>query len=84
MVGTLTCTPTLCVSRSGSNSNKGVIHTHQISRMGALLSDAVECHFHDTTFLLSEYYNLYGRKQIIILKGKIIDLFFFDMFFIVV
>ena len=46
----LTGTTTLSQSGPGSNVNEGVLHTPQISRTGALPSDAVECYIQNTLF----------------------------------
>ena len=44
---TLKGTTTLSLSGPGSNGNKGVFLTLQISRTGASSSDAIECHYQD-------------------------------------
>ena len=41
---TLTDTTSSDLSGPGSNSNEGFLHTSQISRIGASLSDTPECH----------------------------------------
>ena len=41
-------TTTLDQSGFGSNDNDGVLYIHQISRIGALPSDAVKCHTQNT------------------------------------